>query len=76
MSFCGEDMRWIRVAGGKFKGLRLWRPDKGHRTLLEHFFRTIQGGEQAELGIEEGTRATVIGLRLLDALRTGRPQEI
>jgi predicted dehydrogenase len=48
----------------------------GTYGVLEDFIASILAGSPPSITARDGVRATLLALRLLDSLRTGRPQEV
>jgi predicted dehydrogenase/threonine dehydrogenase-like Zn-dependent dehydrogenase len=51
---------------------RLW-PDKGYASQLERFLKAVRTGEQPDVTVRDGARATVVCLRMLESARTQNP---
>ncbi len=51
---------------------RLW-PDKGYASQLERFLKAVSTGEQPDVTVRDGARATVVCLRMLESARTQNP---
>ena len=71
-----DDFRELIIAGLETKGERLPRIEKGHSELLEEYGRFLRGESKgADLPFaQDGIRATICSLKVLDALKTGRVQ--
>ena len=72
-----DDFRELVVAGAPGRSERLSRIEKGHFELLQEYGRFLIGKSKgADLPTaEDGVRATICSLRVLDALRTGKAQQ-
>jgi hypothetical protein len=44
-----------------------WIPQKGYRRQIESFFERLRKGQSAEIGVEDGIRATVACLRMIES---------
>jgi hypothetical protein len=54
----------------------LRRADKGHYNELIEFSKAIRGEKSTAVTVEDGVRATVCSLKILDALKSRKPQVI
>lgn len=72
-----DDFRELLIVGLDGKGKRLSRTNKGQLHLLQEYGRFLKGESSgADLPtVQDGIRATICSLKVLDALRTGRTQE-
>ncbi len=50
--------------------------DKGYAAQLDDFIDSIRGGRQPQIGVEDGARATIGCLRMLESARSLAPWAI
>lgn len=48
-------------------------PDKGYRPQIESFFERLRSGQSPEITVEDGIRATIGCLRMLESARSSNP---
>lgn len=68
-----EDFRRIEVQTSRRKARSRWWAEKGYAAQLADFINSVRKGTAAEVTVEDGARATIIGLALLESARTLRP---
>lgn len=64
-----ENFRRLTVKRGMAKTSSKFFPDKGYTEQLESFFQAIRKGSQQAITLEDGVRATMVCLKLLQASR-------
>lgn len=72
-----EDFKYHETRGSVRRKKSNVFPKKGYKAQMAHFIEAIKTGKRAEIGgIEDGVRATVACLRMLESASTGEPQAI
>ena len=72
-----DDFKQLRIMGLAGKGIRLPKTDKGQFGLLKEYSQLLSGESKGEdlPNVQDGIKATICSLKVLDALRTGKVQE-
>ncbi|HVG35213.1 MAG TPA: bi-domain-containing oxidoreductase [Pyrinomonadaceae bacterium] len=65
-----EDFKQLTTKSGLQRTRSSWRVEKGYRAQLEAFLKGIGTGEQPEITVRDGARATLGCLRMLESART------
>jgi hypothetical protein len=68
-----SDFRHFEVRGSLLARKSSFFPDRGYGPQLAAFFSALRRGDPAPVGLDDGIRATVSCLRILDSARTGQP---
>lgn len=68
-----SDFKRFTKIGSKAGGVSSWFAQKGYGTQMQSFVDAIRSGKAPAVTVEDGARATVVCLALMDAARTGRP---
>lgn len=71
-----EDFKKLTVATGRRSETSSYFAKKGYEALLEDFLAAAQAGRQPSVGVRDGSRATVVALKMLESARTGQPMAI
>jgi len=64
-----ENFQTLTVKRGLVRTSRKFFPDKGYKEQLEGFFQALRKGQAPPITAEDGMRATVVCLRMLEASR-------
>lgn len=72
-----DDFRELVIAGSVDKGKKLSKIEKGQFELLQEYGRFLKGENKGiDLPtVQDGIKATICSLKVLDALKTGKTQE-
>jgi predicted dehydrogenase len=62
-----EDFKSLIVQGKTVRSRSFWIPQKGYRQQIHSFFERLRKGERPEIGVEDGIRATVACLRMIES---------
>ena len=77
LSATAEDFKRVRLSSGIRRGIRRWFPRKGYEQQMQAFLGAVRGTESPDLAtVLDGSRATMMCLRLLESARSGRPMTI
>lgn len=68
-----RDFKQFEVRGSLLSRRSSFFPDRGYRPQLAAFFSALRTGNPAPVNLDDGIRATVSCLRILDSARTGQP---
>lgn len=71
-----ENFRRMEVLGAVAKRRSRMFADKGYDEQFAAFCQAVTGGATAPVTVQDGTRATVMCLRILESARTGEPCKI
>jgi predicted dehydrogenase/threonine dehydrogenase-like Zn-dependent dehydrogenase len=71
-----EDFTRLDVRDGSRRTQSRWWPDKGYTGLVESFVRAARHGGVAEVTANDGARATLGCLEMLESARTHSPRAI
>ena len=71
-----EDFKSIETKTSVRRKRSGWWAEKGYRSQLESFLKGIRMGQQPEITVRDGARATLGCLRLIESARTGEPRSI
>jgi predicted dehydrogenase/threonine dehydrogenase-like Zn-dependent dehydrogenase len=71
-----EDFKSLSICKGMRRTSSKWWAAKGYGEQLGSFVEAIRQGRAPEVTVEDGTRATVGCLRMLDAARSLEPRQI
>ena len=68
-----HDFKHFEVRGSLLSRRSSFFPNRGYKPQLAGFFSALRGGRPTPVNLDDGIRATVSCLRILDAARTGQP---
>jgi predicted dehydrogenase len=68
-----EDFKRLLVQRKTVRSRSFWVPQKGYRQQAESFFESIRSGRRPDIGVEDGIRATVACLRMIESATTQMP---
>jgi len=71
-----EDFKKLAVAGSRRSETSSYFAKKGYEDLLEDFLAAAQAGRQPSVGVRDGSRATIVALKMLESARLGQPMSI
>jgi predicted dehydrogenase/threonine dehydrogenase-like Zn-dependent dehydrogenase len=71
-----EDFKHLSVAAETRTQKRSWFPKKGHATQMQGFMESIRNGNPPEVQVQDGARATLCCLRILESASTLQPCSI
>jgi polar amino acid transport system substrate-binding protein len=70
------DFNRLEVSASRRRVKAAWWPKRGHDSLLKSFVTCIREGREPEVTVRDGTRATIVCLRMLESARTSSPRAI
>jgi hypothetical protein len=71
-----DDFKELTVTGLGAQGEKLAKIEKGQLELLKNFGEMLKGGSSTDLPtVIDGVKATVCALKVIEALRTAKPQD-
>jgi polar amino acid transport system substrate-binding protein len=68
-----EDFKKLLIQRKNVSSRSFWIPQKGYRQQIQSFFERLRKGQSAEIGVEDGIRATVACLRMIESASTQMP---
>lgn len=68
-----EDFKRLVVQRKTVHSRSFWIPQKGYRQQIQSFFERIRSGQRPEIAVEDGIRATVACLRMIESSSTQMP---
>jgi predicted dehydrogenase len=68
-----EDFKHLSVRGKMRMNSSKWFGDKGYAAQLNDFIDAIRNGGHPQIGVEDGARATIGCLRMLESARSLEP---
>jgi predicted dehydrogenase len=68
-----EDFKRLSIQRKAVSSRSFWIPQKGYRQQIQSFFERLRKGQAAEIGVEDGIRATVACLRMIESSSTQMP---
>lgn len=68
-----EDFKSLTVKTETKRERSRWWPEKGHGAQLEAFLKGILSGQQPDVTVRDGARATIGCLRMLESAKTSNP---
>jgi predicted dehydrogenase len=68
-----EDFKQLSIRGKMRVNRSKWFADKGYREQMDDFIDAIRKGVHPQIGVEDGVRATITCLRMLESARTLAP---
>jgi predicted dehydrogenase len=68
-----EDFKSLTVQRKTVSSRSSWTPHKGYAQQIQSFFERIRKGQRLEIGVEDGIRATVACLRMIESSSTLMP---
>jgi predicted dehydrogenase len=71
-----ENFKELAIKGNSLKMKSQRWPDKGYAAQMAAFVRDIRAGNQPEITVRDGARATIACVRLLESARTQQPLTI
>ena len=71
-----EDFKSVTVKTGIRRTNRRWFAAKGYEAQLQSFCAALVSGGTPDVNVQDGARATIVCLRMLEAAKTGRTVEI
>ncbi len=73
ISVACEDFRLLTSNKGLRRRRTLWWPDKGYADQLADFVACVRAGNEPEISVRDGARATIGCLRMLESARAQAP---
>lgn len=71
-----EDFTRLDVRAASRRTRSQWWPEKGYAGLVESFFQAVRDGKTPPVSVQDGTRATIGCLEVLESARTQEPRTI
>jgi predicted dehydrogenase len=71
-----EDFKWLQSRTGSRTTRSKWFAEKGYDVQMRGFIEDIRRGAQPAVTVRDGARATLVCLRLLEAVRDRIPRTI
>jgi len=71
-----EDFKWFQSRTGTRSTKSKWWPEKGYEAQMRDFVDAIRKGESPAVTVRDGARATLVCLRILEAVRDRTPRTI
>jgi predicted dehydrogenase len=68
-----EDFKSLVVQRKTSSSRSSWTPNKGYSQQIQSFFERLRKGQRPEIGVEDGIRATVACLRMIESSTTQMP---
>jgi predicted dehydrogenase len=68
-----EDFKSLTVQRKTASSRSSWTPHKGYAQQIQSFFERLRKGQRPEIGVEDGIRATVACLRMIESSSTLMP---
>jgi predicted dehydrogenase len=68
-----EDFKQLSIRGKMRVNRSKWFADKGYSEQMDDFINSIRTGTNPQIGVEDGVRATIGCLRMLESARTLAP---
>jgi predicted dehydrogenase len=68
-----ENFRSLVVQRKTARSRSSWTPNKGYSEQIQSFFERLRKGQHPEIGVEDGIRATVACLRMIESSTTLMP---
>lgn len=75
-SSSSEDFKSLAIKKQNRTNASRWFADKGYLAQMKDFIDCIKAGKHPEIGVLDGIRATYCCLKILEAARTGMPQQL
>jgi hypothetical protein len=71
-----HDFKHLNIQARMSKKRSLWWAAKGYMEQLQGFLDGIREGKEPAVNVVDGTRATVVCVRMLESARTMQPCQI
>lgn len=71
-----EDFKRLTIQTGLARTHKKFWPDKGYGPQMQAFIDDLRQGRAPKVSVLDGVRSTIGCLRMLEAARSGQPQEI
>jgi len=71
-----EDFKWFQSRTGTRSTKSKWWPEKGYEAQMRDFVDAIRKGESPAVTVRDGARATLVCLKILEAVRDRTPRTI
>ena len=71
-----DDFQRLHIEGFKKRNVKLRTVDKGHFDELVEYEKALRGEETSVVTVEDGGRATMCSLKVLDSIRDKKVVEI
>lgn len=75
-TFIAQDFKRLEIRTGVSRTTKRMFPAKGYDAQMRSFLASIRAGEQTEVTVVDGARATIGALRMLESARTQTPLSI
>jgi len=76
ISLLSEDFKRLAVHTSGSLAQSRWFPEKGYKAQLEGFFESVRRGGPPPVTVDDGTRATIVCLAMIESARTQWPVTI